>query len=552
MPTRRTFACLIALLATPWMLDAAASKSTVCTVTVNSPDEKETLRRSLPEDKFQFVELVERGRPDWLASACRQGLRCDVLVFSGHFDGGTEFYSDRLDARESLPVVELERASCSASCSGLFSQLKEVYLFGCNTLNAATPESTAAEVARSLVRSGSSLADAERVSHALNERHGESNRDGMRRIFANVPVIYGFSAMAPLGAAAAPVLGRYLQSSAGGEFGSGRSSPSLLGQFAGTSMTATTGLVGSDSRADYRREVCQFFDEQRSPAQKLAFIHQLLGRDMVEVRMFFDRIEAFYASLTEEERRTPSFIQRRDELARDRRARDRYMTFARDVDRPEIRSRMVHVARTIGWLSPEDERAEITQMVSDLLAGNAIGSAEVDLICSLNKDRSLDEELHRLEVPRSQRESVPDAALLACLGSAEGRERVLQALTTTRDEADIEIARVYLRHRPITDQDELREMATRIARMTESDAQVRALDTLAHYYLSDRESLDQLARLFPRVKSVNVQRAIAGVFIRSDYRALPRLELARMLRQHRIKSPNGEDLIDVLIRRLQA
>ena len=552
MPTRRTFACLIALLATPWMLDAAASKSTVCTVTVNSPDEKETLRRSLPEDKFQFVELVERGRPDWLASACRQGLRCDVLVFSGHFDGGTEFYSDRLDARESLPVVELERASCSASCSGLFSQLKEVYLFGCNTLNAATPESTAAEVARSLVRSGSSLADAERVSHALNERHGESNRDGMRRIFANVPVIYGFSAMAPLGAAAAPVLGRYLQSSAGGEFGSGRSSPSLLGQFAGTSMTATTGLVGSDSRADYRREVCQFFDEQRSPAQKLAFIHQLLGRDMAEVRMFFDRIEAFYASLTEEERRTPSFIQRRDELARDRRARDRYMTFARDVDRPEIRSRMVHVARTIGWLSPEDERAEITQMVSDLLAGNAIGSAEVDLICSLNKDRSLDEELHRLEVPRSQRESVPDAALLACLGSAEGRERLLQALTTTRDEADIEIARVYLRHRPITDQDELREMATRIARMTESDAQVRALDTLAHYYLSDRESLDQLARLFPRAKSVNVQRAIAGVFIRSDYRALPRLELARMLRQHRIKSPNGEDLIDVLIRRLQA
>ena len=552
MPTRRTFACLIALLATLWMLDAEAGKATVCTVTVNSPDEKETLRRSLPEDKFQFVELVERGRPDWLASACRQRLRCDVLVFSGHFDGGTEFYSDRLDARESLPVAELERASCSASCSSLFSQLKEVYLFGCNTLNATTPESTAAEVARSLVRSGSSLADAKRVSHALNERHGESNRDGMRRIFANVPVIYGFSAMAPLGAAAAPVLGRYLQSSAGGEFGSGRSSSSLLGQFAGSSMTATTGLAGSDSRADYRREVCQFFDEQRSPAQKLAFIHQLLGRDMAEVRMFFERIEAFYASLTEEERRTPSFIQRRDEIARDRRARDRYMTFARDVDRPEIRSRMVHVARAIGWLSPEDERAEITHIVSDLLAGSAIGAADVDLICSLNKDRSLDEELHRLEVPRSQRESVADAALLACLGSTEGRERVLRALTTTRDDADVEIARVYLRHHPITGQDELREMATRIARMTESDTQVRALDTLAHYYLSDRESLDQLARLFPRAKSVNVQRAIAGVFIRSDYRALPRLELARMLRQHRIKSPNGEDLIDVLIRRLQA
>jgi hypothetical protein len=51
---------------------------------------------------------------------------------------------------------------------------------------------------------------------------------------------------------------------------------------------------------------------------------------------------------------------------------------------------------------------------------------------------------------------------------------------------------------------------------------------------------------------VNVQRAIAGVFIRSDYRSLPRQDLVRMLREHRIKSPDGEDLIDVLIRRLQA
>lgn len=542
---------MVALLATLCVLDVHAGKSTVCTVTVNSPNEKETLRRILPEDKFQFVELVERGRSDWLVSACRQKLRCDVLVVSGHFDGGTEFYSDRLDARESLPVAELERASCSASCSSLFSQLKEVYLFGCNTLNAATPDSTAAEVARSLVRSGYSRADAERVTRALNQRHGESNRDGMRRIFANVPVIYGFSAMAPLGAAAGPVLGRYLQSNAGPEFGSGRTSASLLGQFAGTSMTATTGLNDADPRAGYRGEVCQFFDEQRSPAQKLAFIHQILGRDMAEVRMFFDRIEAFYASLTDEERSAPAFARERDAIAGDQLARDRYIAFARDVDRPEIRSRMVHVARSLGWLSAEQEKTESARMIGDLLAGNAIGSAEVDLVCSLNKDRELDDELDRIKLSPGQKESISDAALLACLGSTEGRQRVLQALTA-RDDADVEIARVYLRHHPIADVNELRDVAGRIARMSESDAQVRALDTLAHYYVSDRESLDELTRLFPRVTSVNVQRAIAGVFIRSDYRVLPRLELARMLRQHRLKSPDGEDLIDVLIRRLQA
>jgi hypothetical protein len=87
--------------------------------------------------------------------------------------------------------------------------------------------------------------------------------------------------------------------------------------------------------------------------------------------------------------------------------------------------------------------------------------------------------------------------------------------------------------------------------MNGSDAQVRALDTLARYRLSDRESLEELTRLFPLAKSVNVQRAIAGILIRSDYRTIAGPELARALRQHRLKSPEGEDLIDVLIRRLQ-
>ena len=66
------------------------------------------------------------------------------------------------DARESLATDELERASCSDSCPGLFSQLKEVYLFGCNTLNAKLLSVPSGEIARSLVRSGYSPVDADR------------------------------------------------------------------------------------------------------------------------------------------------------------------------------------------------------------------------------------------------------------------------------------------------------------------------------------------------------------------------------------------------------
>ena len=95
---------LLASLATAWPLPASAEPKTVCTVTINSSDEKDVLQRRLPRDEYRFVELVQRGRPDWLESARRRGVRCDALVISGHFDDGTEFYTDRFDDRENLTV----------------------------------------------------------------------------------------------------------------------------------------------------------------------------------------------------------------------------------------------------------------------------------------------------------------------------------------------------------------------------------------------------------------------------------------------------------------
>ena len=78
--------------------------------------------------------------------------------------------------------------------------------------------------------------------------------------------------------------------------------------------------------------------------------------------------------------------------------------------------------------------------------------------------------------------------------------------------------------------------------MDASPAQVRALDALAGLRLSDPPSLDMLTRLYPHAKTVDVQRAIAGILIRSDYHALVIPEITRTLRQYRLKSPAGPDL----------
>ena len=75
MPSIHPRLCLVAaalcaaLAAAPALAESA--RQTVCTITVNSSDEKRAFERYLPPGKFEFVELVDRGRPDWLESARR-------------------------------------------------------------------------------------------------------------------------------------------------------------------------------------------------------------------------------------------------------------------------------------------------------------------------------------------------------------------------------------------------------------------------------------------------------------------------------------------------
>lgn len=527
---------------------AQAGKKTVCTITVNSADEKEAFQRSLPPDRYQFVELVERGRTDWLESACRQGVECDVLVVSGHYDGGNEFFSDRLESREFLPVDELERASCSGTCSGLFAKLKEVYLFGCNTLNAGANKNASGEIGRSLVRSGHSRAEADRLARALGTRHGESSRDRMRQVFKDVPAIYGFSSVAPLGPAAASILQRHLQTGGAAEVATGRVSTRLLSGFAVHSMVTVNGITGADPMAAHRQDICRLSDNRLSPAQKVDFIHELLGRETAEVRMFLDRIERYAATLPAAADQAPPVAQALARITADESARQRYLEFARDADQVAVRARMLDLAQNFGWLTPAQKWDEMVRMIGDQLARSVASAADVDQVCALNATREYNEVL--LALPPVTGDRLPQAAMLACLGSVEAHARVLQALTSTRED-DVAIAQVYLQHRPVGDAGEVRAMTTRVARMSGSEAKVRALQSLARLRLSDRASLDELARLYPVAESPGVQMAIADVLIRADYTAMARPELAQTLRVHRLKSGQGPDVIDVLIRRLE-
>jgi hypothetical protein len=383
--------------------------------------------------------------------------------------------------------------------------------------------------------------DAQRAADALTERYGESNRDRMRQIFKDVPVIYGFPGKAPLGRYAGPILERYLRS--GGEFGEGRANPKLLTAFAAGGMTATSGMTDADPRAGFRADTCRFVDDRVAPERKAAHLHDVLRRGAAEVRMFFDHIER-HASRMPAVDASPEMAQ----IAGDAEAKSRFLAMARDADDPAAGARMARLAARLGWLDAVQERALVVDILAHRFRSPALGAADVDLACTLNRDGSLDGTFGAFPV-RGARNAAQDA-VLACLGNRDGRDRVLRALASG-DEASATVAHAYLSHRPMADVSELRLVTADVARMSgRGDAQVRALHALARHELADRESLDALAESFRAAKSLEVQRAIAGVLVRADFNAIAPADLASALRKQRMKSPDGRDLIDVVIRRL--
>jgi hypothetical protein len=217
-----------------------------------------------------------------------------------------------------------------------------------------------------------------------------------------------------------------------------------------------------------------------------------------------------------------------------------------------VRVRLLGLAHDVGWLSAAEHRDELAALLRELQARTELGVSDVDLACTLNRDRRLDGAIGYGVAPASWADDVAHAALRACLGSAEDRVRTLHALLSA-DETGWHVTQAYLRHRPITDAAELRTLADAIARMAPGAAQARALEALARHHVSDRAVLHSLMRLFSTTPSTQVQAAIAGILIRADRRDLPRDDLIALLTRERRDTPDGaDDIIDALIRTLQS
>jgi hypothetical protein len=304
-------------------------------------------------------------------------------------------------------------------------------------------------------------------------------------------------------------------------------------------MTLAEGLADDAS--------CSYHDDRIPPARKLEALAGELRGEMPAARMAFVRVEKFLEGLAPGQRADPGFLAARAEIAADSASRDAYLALVRATEDPALRVRMAGVGRDIGWLDESSHRAELARTIHDMVAADAIDFGEVDLICALNKDDALANELRLFKVATAAPSRAARAAAGACLGDAGARESALRALASA-DERDVRMAQAFLRHRPMTDAAELRKVAAGIASMKPSAAQVRALETLARHHISDAEILDRLAALYSRARSSEVQRAIAEVFLRSDLGAIDTRALAVRLQRDRV---GREGLVDTLLERLE-
>jgi len=179
------------------------SKYQVCSITINSSDEIEVFKEHLSPVNFEFVELLPASQESytkhsshWFNEACKRDYRCDILVISGHF-GGTFFGKSGF----TLPTELMEQQSCNKSCSKILSNVKEIFLFGCNTLSDKSKDSRSYEqYLQVLLDDGMARETAERVVAARYSPLEAPFYKRMGFIFSGSQMVYGFDQLSPLGA----------------------------------------------------------------------------------------------------------------------------------------------------------------------------------------------------------------------------------------------------------------------------------------------------------------------------------------------------------------
>lgn len=268
----------------------AAASVNFCGLTLNSSTEIDLFRSQYKN--ANFIELTDFVSPtpgapattarQWLKRACRAGIKCDVLVVSGHFAG--EFFGR---SQITVTLEDLEELSCMKECDGIFKQPKEVMLLGCNTLagKGTERESITSYIQRLQEHYSEQFMHPSQIERVAAFRYlpfGMTYADRMRSIFDRSVKVYGFDSVAPTGPQISPSFSEYLRQ-VGPDYGKHLSSLK-----AGQPNTKLATVLKNSTYIEYdkasrgRAPVCMMKDDKLTPAARLEWIEKaLLSEDWI-------------------------------------------------------------------------------------------------------------------------------------------------------------------------------------------------------------------------------------------------------------------------------
>jgi len=411
---------LIATLLLVGLASPAAARLRVCTLAFNGPEEVDVFRTHLRPEDFEIVDLSSvlapaptDGTTASLATRCPADLHCDVVVVSAEFGGHFFGRSGR-----SLSLQELEEASCQPRCAGLFHAPQEVFLLACNTLATKDQDKrTPADYLAVLRNHGFEEADAERVVAIRYGPLGQTFRETTRRIFADVPRLYGFSTVAARGERTAVQLERYFESR--GDYArhlleawdESRPNPPLKAAFVHTGMVQVSGLSRADSAAGDRDLVCRLYDDGAPLVDRLRVVRNIMARE--NALSFLPMVEAFLAehdpaTFGAEERAAFAEVQRSDS------ARAEVLRLVEQLDVSALRIELAQVAERLGWMTPEEFRLLASDGVRQLLA-RRLTSELVDVTCAITRHEPVGGAFHSADLPDVLFQRAEGLRLVACL-----------------------------------------------------------------------------------------------------------------------------------------
>ena len=366
---------------------AVTQKPTVCTVTINSSEEKDIFQSYLGDD-FNFVELTEfrENEKNWFLGACKAGIECDILVISGHFGGS--FFGE---TNYHLGLTELQRRSCQQACDGILKKPKEVFLFGCNTTAGKTPDHrTPEEYTRVLVNDGFSRRQAEQISAFRYSPIGQQTQDRMKQVFPNSR-IYGFHSQAPLGRKMVPRLKSYFDSIPNYKNHLGQFPTKQENQFWSSAMKGQW-IRSVDGNGNIENPIC-VLEEDKPIYKKLTWINEVLS-DNVKSLSYIPVIDIYLQELEERFNTWEGFpadeLSLLESIQFNYRARERVNELLESPIRGIISAQVqvLNFAQRVAWYDEKTYPQKLKGLIGDIFNEN-LNLEQRDLICSLNVEMNL-------------------------------------------------------------------------------------------------------------------------------------------------------------------